>query len=114
VFGLKKVFAMLMTVSLCCMLIAPISTFADGGSNCVHLYSKPNFKGTHKRVCGDRKDLKQIAFDNKTRSLKTEDISVYFYFNKNYKKFYFQADPHFAYSNVDTGISSLRFNTIQA
>jgi hypothetical protein len=110
---MKKIL-FIMTFSLVYVLSLPISTFAEGGSNCVTLYSKPNFKGTHKRVCGDRKDLSKIAWDNKTRSIKTEDISVYLYYDKNYKKIYLKATPHTNYAGVDAGISSMKFNTIEA
>ncbi|MCH5584366.1 beta/gamma crystallin-related protein [Shimazuella sp. AN120528] len=111
---MKKIFLMLMAFSLVYVLAAPSSTFAGGGSNCVTLYSKANFKGEHIRVCGDRKDLSKIGWNDKTRSMKTEDITVYLYFDKNYKKYYAKGLPHTWYQHVQAGVSSLRFNTIEA
>lgn len=111
---MKKFSFMLIAFALIYVLAVPNSSYAGGGSNCVTLYSKPNFKGAHKRVCGDRKDLGKIGWDNKTRSIKVEDITVYLYFDKNYKKYYGEGPPHSSYYNLKPGISSLRFNTIEA
>lgn len=106
---------MLMAFALIYVLAVPNPSYAGGGSNCVTLFSKANGKGTHKRVCGDRKDLSKIGWDNKTKSIKVEDITVYLYRDKNYKKYYGSAKPH-TYFNLEAnaGISSIRFNTIQA
>ncbi|WP_028778197.1 beta/gamma crystallin-related protein [Shimazuella kribbensis] len=110
---MRKGFILLMAFSLVYILIAPSATFAGGSANCVTLYSKPDGKGSHKRVCGNRDDLSKIGWDNKTRSIKVEDVTIYLYFDKKYKNYYVGGQPHYSF-NVEPGISSFKFNTMEA